>query len=93
MVPAECVVPVRRDPKVRDYGIGSAAAARCHEWNRGYTEMLQWLHEGFNGAPHRINDAISRMTQLSFAADGLVEIELDDGTRAAPTFEYVDPTT
>lgn len=88
IVPSNCVYPVRRNPKFSQLPGGSPAALQTQEWNKGYTEMLRLLHESFNGKTSSVNTAIDLMTQLGFSAIDLVSIALDDGTNAAPTFEF-----
>jgi hypothetical protein len=77
------------NPKTAHYPEGSDARSRSNDFNRLYTRVLKLLHQAFNGNPGRLDDAIGLMTDLSTAGRALTEVDLGNGVRAGPTFEYV----
>ena len=83
------VLPLRQNPKSARYPVGQIrdASDAC---NRAYTGILATLQQAFDGAPDKLNLAITMMTnQLKPAAITLTTFDLGDGTRASPTFEYL----
>jgi len=82
------VLPLRSNPKRDDYAAGSPARQAIDDFNRSYTEVLRQLHAAFNNQPAQIFDAVDSMNGMGRLAAKIVEIELEDGTRPGPTFEY-----
>jgi len=83
------VLRLPENPKTAGYAEASGARSASNDFNRVYTRILKLLHQSFNGAPGRLDDAIGLMTgQLSTAARALTEIDIGNGMRAGPTFEY-----
>jgi hypothetical protein len=87
---ASLVLPLPENPVPGLYPAGSPAEAGNLAFNRLYTEVLQQLHQAFNGAPGRLDDAIGTMTDLRTAALKLVDLPIDGGLHAAPTFTYIE---
>jgi hypothetical protein len=84
------VLPLPDNPVPGLYPAGSPAEAGNMKFNRRYTDVLQQLHQAFNGAPNRLADAIETMTELRDAALELVDLPIDGGLHAAPTFTYIE---
>ncbi|MEJ0079277.1 MAG: ferritin-like protein [Alphaproteobacteria bacterium] len=76
------------NPKLSDYPDGSAALRYADQFNFSYGNLLNSLHDTFNGAPGRLDQAIGLMYELRLTADRLIGITLSNGKQAAPTFEY-----
>ena len=76
------------NPKLTDYPDGSAARRNADQFNYSYGNLLNSLHDTFNGAPDLLDQAIGLMYELRLAADRLIGIKLSNGKQAAPTFEY-----
>ena len=83
------IIDLVENSKASQYAVGSVARRKVDDFNRAYTEMLHMLHETFNGAAGRINDAIELMLRLTGLAREITEIDVGGGRRAAPSFEYV----
>lgn len=83
------VLPLRPNPTTAGYPAGSPARSASDTCNATYTAVLKLLQKTFDSDPSRIDDAVSAMNDLRATVVSLTEIELDDGSRAAPTFEYV----
>ena len=77
------------NPKVGYYPEGSSARKLNDDFNRLYTRVLKLLHQAFNTTPSRLDDAIGVMTDMSTAASVLTTVDLGNGMRAGPTFEYL----
>ena len=73
----------------RDLGLANAVQA-SDEFNRAYTSLLKLLHETFNGNPSRLSAAVSVMRDLPDLAASLFQIPLGNGTKAGPTFEWLE---
>jgi rubrerythrin len=83
------VWPTLDNPHSASYPPGSPAHLRSDLFNRSYSDLLEALHDTFNGAPDRLGDAIGLMNDLKVQAIALMQIPLGNGTNAAPCFEYV----
>ena len=81
------VVPLVTNPTPKRYE-GTAAAGANEQFNRTYTQLLQLLHQTFNGSPTSIFESISLMRQLRGEALALTQIEFESGLFAGPTFTY-----
>ncbi len=82
------VQPVIENPKAANYPAGSKARYACNTFNYTYTNLLKTLHLTFNGNPGLLGDAIGLMESLKQQAMDLMDIDLDNGTKAGPSFEY-----
>lgn len=81
------VVRLVTNPTPKRYE-GTAAAGRNGQFNRIYTQLLQVLHQTFNGSPTSILGSINLMRQLRGEALELAKIEFEPGLFAGPTFTY-----
>lgn len=79
------------NPKMADYKIDSVAYKNSKFFNFTYTNLLNSLHETFNGEPEKINTAMGLMYSLRLYAGKL--LACDDtshpGFKAGPSYEYV----
>jgi hypothetical protein len=82
------VLPLKANPKRSDYGGNQPALDALDNFNYTYTTLLKSLHSTFNGRPGDLISAIGLMESLWEQALALALIELPDGTRAGPTFDY-----
>lgn len=89
------VLPMIENPKEANYPAGSQVQKDCHAFNQVYMQLLNRLHDGFNGNPppsafdyEAKNNVMALMDNLEAAAKTLVAHKLDDGTCAGPSFEY-----
>ncbi len=84
------VYPMRPDPKVSDYPVGSPVREKMQAFNAAYCSMLATLHRAFNGETECLSPAISLMFQLPSLATELMSMPTGDGeTTAGPSFEFV----
>jgi hypothetical protein len=82
------VWPCITDPALHPYVPGSPAAIYNAQFNAAYTQILQTLHQVFNGKPDRIATAVLNMLALKQQAGFLTGLDLGNGTHAGPSFEY-----
>jgi len=91
VIDESAVLPLRGNPKSAGYPAGPIREA-SDNCNRIYTQILGLLQQAFDGTPGKVQDAIDSMTdQLRPAAKNLTALDLGDGTKAGPTFEYLKP--
>jgi hypothetical protein len=84
------VLPLPDNPVPGLYPAGSPAEAGNLTVNRLYTKVLKQLHQAFNGAPDQLKEAIGTMTDMRTAALQLVDLPIDGGLHAGPTFTYIE---
>lgn len=84
------VLPLPVNPGPHLYPGGSPAQEANTIFNRLYSKVLKQLHEAFNGAPNRVENAIETMHSMRVAALQLVELPIEGGMHAGPTFTYVE---
>jgi hypothetical protein len=82
------VWPVVSNPHSALYPPGSAARYGNDTFNYTYTSLLRSLHATFNGRPDQLNAAIGLMESLKQQAISLMSVDLENGQKAGPTFEY-----
>ncbi len=87
------VWPLATDPRADRYPEGTAARRMVDQFNVSYTNLLQALHETFNGRPAQLDAAIGVMYELRL--QGLQMVTEPDPTAGAlhvtPTWQYLDP--
>lgn len=84
------ILPLLENPRSANYALGTPQREGSDEFNRTYTRILKKLHSAFNGTPNDLSDAIDMMKyDLSPAAQVLTSIDLGNGLRAGPSFEYL----
>ena len=82
------VVPVVDDPKAAKYPATTQAHYLNDNFNYTYTNLLRSLHLTFNGQPGRLDSAIAIMHSMRELAMAMMEVPLEDGVHAGPSFEY-----
>jgi hypothetical protein len=89
------VIQMVDDPELVTYEAGDQQAAqsadRCDQL---YSQMLRVLHQGFNGQPDKVNDAIALMSgDLRKAIRAVLDVQItagpNKGLRAGPRFRFV----
>ncbi|MCU7549855.1 ferritin-like protein [Chitinophagaceae bacterium LB-8] len=83
------VILLPDNPKSAQYAEGSDARALSDEFNRTYTRILKFIHQAFNTNPNRLDNAVNLMPMLSDTVARLMKIDLGNGKKAAPTFEFL----
>jgi hypothetical protein len=77
------------DPKAANYREGSRARTLADQFNSTYTNLLNSLHDTFNGSPRSLSEAMGLMFELNIVGGQLVEtVDETTGKQAAPSFEY-----
>ena len=86
------VYPMKPNPKIADFALGSQARTRIEEFSYAYSSLLNVLHATFNGAPDRMKAAIALMYELKLIAVSLMQTSAGDGSTmtAGPSYEYID---
>jgi ferritin-like protein len=82
------VLPLTADPSQSMYPPSSQAYQLNLNYNYAYTSMLKALHLTFNGKPNRLDSAIALMHSLHELAMEMSSVQLADGRRAGPSFQY-----
>ena len=92
------ILPLVSDPKINDpskpptYAEGTTARRLCDTFNYTYTSLLKALHDSFTGKPGNLPAAIGLMWSLEPQFIEMAQLPADpshqDGSRAAPSFEY-----
>ncbi|HEX2254991.1 MAG TPA: ferritin-like protein [Thermoanaerobaculia bacterium] len=90
----EGVFPMIDNPQESDYAPGSQVALLSEIFTAGYSNLLNALHQTFNGAPERIDTAIGLMYQLRLQAQKLMSTPVEPGSErtAGPVYRYVPAT-
>lgn len=88
----KAVYPMKPNPKMGDYPVGSELYNLTLEFNRTYMALLTSLHNATNGNPALLRQAIPLMYDLKYKAQALIRNPLGNGTNAGPSFEYVPPS-
>jgi hypothetical protein len=84
------VLPLVEDPTSDGYPEGSPAKNANDAFNRAYTDILKGIHRAVNGEPDTIFGAVGVMVgALPGLVQDLVAVDLGDGRRAGPTFQYL----
>jgi len=77
------------DAKAADYPSDSSARVLVEAFNSAYTNLLRCLQLTFDGAPGKLDMALSVMVEMQLTAQKLVCTPVPGtGKYAAPTFEY-----
>ncbi len=89
---SEKIYPLVENSKATMYSEGSRARYLVDQFNYSYTNLLNGLHETFNGNPDFLNATIGVMFELKLQAQEMAELEItsgdNEGKRVAPSFEY-----
>lgn len=81
--------PMKENPKMEDYPVGSELYNATLEFNRTYMALLRNIHHATNGHPAQFRQAIPLMYDLKYKAQALIRVPLGNGTNAGPSFQYV----
>lgn len=84
------VLPMKPDPTADQFPEGSFGRLLSDAFTEGYSNVLNSLHEAFNGKPEKIQAAIGLMYQLRLQARRLMSTPLKDGETATggPVYRY-----
>ncbi|MCG1019815.1 MULTISPECIES: ferritin-like protein [Burkholderiaceae] len=85
----EGVYPMKPNPKIDDFNDKPAIQSRIKQFASYYSNLLDTLHQAFNGDPTLMDKAMGFMYDLRVAAVGLMQIPLGDGKNAGLSFEYI----
>ncbi|MDG2279399.1 MAG: ferritin-like protein [Flavicella sp.] len=79
------------NPKMSDYSVNSLAYLNSKLFNYNYTNLLNSLHETFNGQPDKLSNAMGSMYALRLYALKLMALPdpNNPGFVAGPSYEYV----
>ncbi|MFT4806195.1 MAG: hypothetical protein ACI9YE_003427 [Psychroserpens sp.] len=82
---------MKENPKTSNYPPSSLAFLNSNLFNYNYTNLLNSLHETFNGAPDKLSNAMGSMYALRLYALKLMALPdpNNPGYVAGPSFEYV----
>jgi hypothetical protein len=85
------VWPLRSNCKISDYAVGTQAYTRISEFAYNYSNLLNSLHNAFNGNPSRLDTAMGLMYDLRTLSAALMQTPDPTNSRfnVGPSFEYV----
>lgn len=85
------VHPIKSNCKIADFPADSLAGERIREFALSYSNLLNALHETFNGRPETINDVMGLMYELKVTAPRLMTTPIPGlgGATVGPSFEYI----
>lgn len=87
----DTVHPMADNPRLSDHAPECDVRQRAQDFQRNYSRTLRLLDETFNGAPHRIDDAISLMMGVRDVVRVLMTTRCANGSiNPGPVFEYLD---
>ena len=89
----EAVYPMRVNPRMEDYPVGSEIWNLSMDFSRTYMRLLNILDKGFNGHRETLVESVNVMYELKYRALALMRIPFGEGTTAGPTFEYLPPAS
>lgn len=86
------VWPMGANPKMMNYPVGSKARKLCKRFNVAYSQILDRLHQAFNGTPAELDNVVIDMFTLKQKAVALMQVPVPRaGFNAGPSFEYIKP--
>jgi len=85
----DAVCKMKPNPKMKDYKKGSPLYDKTYEFNKTYSTLLDNINEACNGNSAALRQGITLMYELRYKAVELMNIPVDDGYMAGPSFEYV----
>jgi len=85
------VYPIKSNCKIADFPADSLAGERIREFALSYSNLLNALHDTFNGHPQTINDVMGLMYDLKVTAPRLMTTPIPGlaGVTVGPSFEYI----
>ena len=83
------VYPMADDPRTGNLAPNTNASHYSRVFNEGYRNLLNRLHEVFNGKPEGFGDAVTLMQSLKIHAKQLMRTNIEGGyNTAGPAWEY-----
>ncbi|TCJ19607.1 hypothetical protein EPD60_00340 [Flaviaesturariibacter flavus] len=84
------VYPLLHNPTMKQYERRPEVFALAQSFNQAYTDLIANINLAVNGKPEKMQQSIALMYELRYKAIALMNVPVDDGRNAAPTFEIVD---
>ncbi|MDR6763760.1 rubrerythrin [Flavobacterium sp. 2755] len=83
------VYNMKANPKMKDYEKNPELLEKAKDFNRVYVQLLNGINDAVSGEPELLIKGITVMYELKYKALELLNIPLENGECAGPTFEYV----
>lgn len=83
------VYNMKANPKMKDYENHPELLQKAIEFNQVYVTLLNNINDAVSGNPELLITGITVMYDLKYKAIELLNIPLENGECAGPTFEYV----
>ncbi|WP_343694364.1 ferritin-like protein [Flavobacterium sp.] len=84
------VYNMKANPKMKDYENNPELLEKAKDFNKVYVQLLNGINDAVSGEPELLIKGITVMYELKYKALELLNIPLDNGECAGPTFEYVE---
>jgi hypothetical protein len=84
------VYNMKANPKMKDYEHNPELLQKAIEFNKVYVQLLNGINDAVSGEPDLLIKGITVMYDLKYKALELLNIPLENGECAGPTFEYVE---
>lgn len=83
------VYNMKANPKMADYKNNPELLQKAIDFNKTYVALLNGINDAVSGDPDMLIKGITVMYDLKYKAVELMNVPLDNGEYAGPTFEYV----
>lgn len=88
----DAVYPMRQNPNINDYPVGSEAREKMEALAQGYSDMLRTMERAFAGDPKLFGETAGTMFELRHLIIDLMKLPSGDGkTTVGPYFAYRPP--
>lgn len=88
----DAVYPMRQNPNIDDYPVGSEAREKMEALAQGYSDMLRTMERAFAGDPKLFGETAGTMFELRHLIIDLMKLPSGDGkTTVGPYFAYRPP--
>lgn len=84
------VYNMKANPKMKDYEHNPELLEKAKDFNKVYVQLLNGINDAVSGEPDLLIKGITVMYELKYKALELLNIPLENGECAGPTFEYVE---
>lgn len=84
------VYNMKANPKMKDYEKNPELLEKAKDFNKVYVQLLNGINDAVSGEPDLLIKGITVMYELKYKALELLNIPLENGECAGPTFEYVE---
>lgn len=84
------VYNMKANPKMKDYEKNPELLQKAIDFNKVYVQLLNGINDAVSGEPELLIKGITVMYDLKYKALELLNIPLENGECAGPTFEYVE---